>query len=594
MSRARSLWNSIVIYRAADWLIMLISLSIGLVFITGMGGTVQSYLNSFLMESTPNVYNSANGSKLALYHGVSWWLRGEFYWPSILIAIVVALFSLRKRMGYAVFFSALFAYFLAQTADDLVATLLRGTITIDLSLENAAYNFAGGLLIGAITVLILKLSKSIYQHNRHVALWTRLFAYSSPAMVGLALSMLTYYVCRSLYSVTPMPVDVYLEPPVNGVILPSKHRKNQISNTFSMLSASASYKDVVWTSIGGWSAIDWSQRPSSGLYNASVAMYEGCVNANISKLTVVNNPILLHNIRSLRIKTSPGISTYHISNPGANEQLSYQTNNAIDFSLAPSIHHEIELSELTQSNDGILSIASNGGALKISEGASLFTGSAAPHVIRPREIMLMVDGRTYTFRFAKSGLLNLHSEISCHRVHVVLPQNGLANIQLQQPYALVVLDISPSRTQGARDLGSVQELLIKTTGLGMLQALTDEKNIGSLYGSVGNFGGLGFSGIVKYMSLGSHVQKVMPGQMMVLWHSKLAGEFTPNGDLRFFGVAGFIQKDGVRMNRTLAERIPHYVLIAICGGFIALLGFLRIQLQHAWNENVSLKMDIRE
>lgn len=230
---------------------LVLPISLCLTFIVSIGPAVQSYGFSLLNSDAPSIYGSAYHDTLIEFPALSTWIGVAFDWQYALMAVAIAICIFHSKTPRLLMWRSALATFFIITASDIFQAVWKGTLSGKLITESTVANLLGGIILGAILIVIYSLADFLYRHVPSGIIGKAVCSVLVVIIGGLFVSSLTYYIADLFYNPLPVKFEGSFSSPSSGwygLENPAVVSDKKSARPFSLIPANELSGEMSWVS----------------------------------------------------------------------------------------------------------------------------------------------------------------------------------------------------------------------------------------------------------------------------------------------------------------------------------------------------------
>lgn len=557
-----------------------------------LGPLLQFYSTAVLNSNNSSIYGSVYQNAIAAFPSLHQWISELGYGVFSICSAIVMLLSLHATTYRGIFIRAFITSASTLTTLDLICDAYLGKLSIAATLTNVFCNIAGGLIIAAALILIIRATKAISTATDDHISTQKSLAIATPPIAGLIIILIAYYIIGLFFKLVPANIEVVIQPDNRGhirftpshdlepPICPSGCEKNSDSQKkFGFLAGSGTIQEMATLKHAkGPLELLWAKSKDNSTYSVTVSAISNCFGLDPKKIKPPSfKSFKENNVKKMSISMDDGGG--HLALVAPHSHLDIPESEDISFyvSKVGDGKQELELTRLLggTSDFDYWSTASN---YKFVISAALSQGDDLTGIIpKSRSFEITINEKKYTIYLNSNSLGALDKEASCSYLDMSslgkpnsLPLNNLSGS------AGVVVNIERQLTDDKIYFSKGSSVTVRGSQ-GWLSTEKIQASEAQKFVQSGTLGELYFTGSVKSFSLNGAAITTSKLDWISITNAKLIGRMDQEGNLFFSGIGQNIWRGKNRLTQTRWENIDtstQAVLLSILGlSIAALFGF---------------------
>jgi hypothetical protein len=534
-------------------------------------------LFNLLNNDGASIYETAYGDDINIYFPELWdWLIQAFYWPYLVISVLVLVYSLRKKYFRNVVISLCVMTVVLLTINDVIILFFASEFKLSNLFQNFLANLIGGTAAGIVFSVILLCHKFLLENDITKTLKFGLLASSFALIAGLLCSTIIFYISESLYRPVPVKFDATFSLPVSGYIaVELEEYKDDKQQPFRMVPNTFLNSKIDFISPRGELNLDFKSLIEHSKFDIKMTFFNGCYRyENLTKITDLPIHQEIRGVKDFKIRFDEGHTIFSSKKTTIMPKIKFkQSLRSFELENKNPKTSNLKIQQFLQTKDSIK--VKDFSEITLFLSAILIQIDQEKQYPKSAERKLMINhsknqlGRE--IRFKPSENINKDENLDCKALHDLnFEADSEVEYLIDQPLAGILIRVKPSdiiSTDYSRDL----EFTINGGNGWLSFSEIAKEEIESAPSGYVNF--ISLSGTSQELQLDGKEIAIKDKNNIAI-KGDITATYLDKDTLRLNGSADFIWKDSDRMNPTKWERMSWEYRTIFIGLLMSALGFL--------------------
>ncbi len=557
-----------------------------------LGPLLQFYSTAVLNSNNTSIYGSVYQNAIAAFPSLHQWISELGYGVFSICSAIVMLFSLHATTYRGIFIRAFITSAATLTTLDLISDVYTGKFTIAATLTNLSCNIAGGLIVAAALVLVIRATKAISTATDDHISTQNFLSIVTPPLAGAIIILVAYYIIGLFFKLVPANIEVVIQPDNRGYVrfTPSHDLESPICKAgceknsetlkkFGFLTGAGTIKEMATLKHAkGPLELLWVKSKDNSTYSVTISAISNCYGLDAKKIKPPSfKSFKENNVKKMSISMDDGGG--HLALVAPHSHLDIPESEDISFyvSKVGEGKQELELTRLLsgKSDFDYWSTAPN---YKFIISGALSQGDDLTGIIpKSRLFEITINEKKYTIYLNSNSLGSLDKEASCNYLDISnLGKPNSLPLKNLSGSAGIVVNIERQLTDDKVYFSKGSAVTVRGSQ-GWLSTEKVQASEAKNFVRHGTLGELHFTGNVKTFFLNGAAITTSELDWISITNANLIGRMDQEGNLFFSGIGQNIWRGKNRLTQTRWENIDtstQAVLLSILGlSIAALFGF---------------------
>ncbi|WP_152536041.1 hypothetical protein [Mesorhizobium loti] len=531
------------------------SLIIAFILLLATGPNFQVYLVALITSDSAAIYESAYQTDLIQFPSLSDWFQAALYWPFIVAASVVVIYSFWTQSYRKTIELIAISSFLILTLIDAGMALFSGHFSSSDLFQNIIANLLGGMALGFTAALMLAICE--YTAKIFSGRASRAVSGATAIAFGILLFTAAYYALDLFYRPLPVRIAMVLSHPAHGSLItdataPNPNEKSD-DPRFSFVPEITTNGFANWRKGDGPMTVRWAALGTPATFDAEITFFDGCADrADLPKAASAPNKYELPNVRSLEFWVDSGLWDLNVFGNGdtSSGKFKFSPQEFVFFSTDKKASDgSIELEEFIKEKSTLTYESSD--SISYYALVTPFVVDNDTVVVRPTTLHVKIDGKENQLRLSVDKPdKNWNKPLKCKQISArsILPRGSLDMSSMSLLGVLVTLkprlgEVYVNSTHAVMVDGDNGWVTIKGMKSAELNHGASGRAEGILVG--GGLTSIDINGKAEITNAADNFDAV----------GEFKGSYDTLGQIRFSGIARLLWKDEIRANPTKWETL---------------------------------------